>query len=93
VQNLSDGSFINGVDWSNSTIGLSATTEVPWLAAETGGYQSYTTSVVSVNYVDAGNETDSISLAQAVPEPGTGLMMITGLTIWAFARRGQFRWN
>jgi hypothetical protein len=91
VQNLSDGSFIDGVDWSNSTIGLSASTEVPWLAAETGGYQSYTTSVVSVNYVNAGNETDSISLAQAVPEPGMGLMMISGLMIWACKRRGQLR--
>jgi hypothetical protein len=93
VQNLTDGSFIDGVDWSDSTIGLSASTEVPWLAAETGGYQSYTTSVVSVNYVDAGNETDSISLVQAVPEPGMGLMMMTGLMIWACTRRGQLRWS
>ena len=89
TQNLSDGSYIDGVDWSNSTIGTSAATAVPWLAAETGGYQSYTSNVVSVNYVNAGSETDSISLA--VPEPAMGTMAAAGMLASCFVRRGRFR--
>ena len=85
TENLSDGAFIDGVDWSNSTIGTSAANATPWLAAETGGYQSYTSSVVSVNYINAGNETDSISLS--VPEPKTGVMLAGGLLVWGSTRR------
>jgi hypothetical protein len=77
---FSDGSSMNGVVWSNSMIGNSAATAVPWLAAETGGYQSYpnTPGVVNVQYINAGNETDSIDLG-AVPEPTSAALLGVGV--------------
>jgi hypothetical protein len=77
---FSDGSSMNGVVWSNSMIGNSAATAVPWLAAETGGYQSYpaTPGVVNVQYINAGNETDNIDLG-AVPEPTSAALLGVGV--------------
>ena len=81
--NFTDGSFIDGVHWYDTTIGTSAASAQTWLGAETGGYQSYTSSVVSVQYVSATEETDSITLA--APEP-TALPLL-GLMLAGSARR------
>ncbi len=88
TQNLSDGSVINGVHWYDAMIGQSAATAVPWLAAETGGYESYPTTagIVNVQYVNASEETDSINLTP-VPEPST--VSLAAAVAAAFA--GRFR--
>jgi hypothetical protein len=77
---FTDGSYMNGVIWSNSMIGTSTADAVPWLAAATGGYQSYPTTpgIVNVQYVNAGNETDSINLG-AVPEPTSAALLGVGI--------------
>ena len=87
---FTDGSFNDDVHWFNSDIGTSSSNAVSWLASETGGYQSYTSSVVSVSYVNAGNETDSINLTGGdaiaavaeVPEPAmlpAGMLVALGI--------------
>ena len=77
---FTDGSYMNGVVWSNSMIGNSAADATPWLAAQTGGYQSYPTTpgIVNVQYINAGNETDSINLG-AVPEPTSAALLGVGV--------------
>jgi hypothetical protein len=77
---FNDGSYMNGVVWSNSMIGNSAADATPWLAAQTGGFQSYPTTpgIVNVQFINAGNETDSINLG-AVPEPSTVALMGVGV--------------
>ena len=97
--NFTDGSKIDGVHWYNAMIGTSSSAAVSWLASQTGGYQSYTSSVVSVSYLNAGNETDSINLTGAkaaaavavVPEPATGAMLAGGLTVCGTTRQGRRR--
>jgi len=90
--NFTDGSYIDDVHWYNSEIGTSSSNAVSWLASQTGGYQSYTSSVVSVSYVNAGNETDSINLTGSdamaavavVPEPA--ILPIAALAIGCAVR-------
>ncbi|QAV16944.1 hypothetical protein PC41400_04280 [Paenibacillus chitinolyticus] len=57
------GTYLKNVKWSNSMIGTSSTSNHQWLAADTGGYCTYPNSTqVSVNYVNAGEETVSINM-------------------------------
>lgn len=86
--NFTSGSWINGVAWSNAVIGLDATSATTWTG---GGVQNYPTipAVVTVNYVNAANETDAISLV-AVPEPAAPwwlAMVIPGAVGWSRLRR------
>lgn len=86
--NFTSGSWISGVAWSNAVIGLNAASASTWTG---GGVQNYPTSpaVVSVNYVNAANETDAISLV-AVPEPAAGwwlAVLIPGVVGWSRHRR------
>ncbi|MEX1029873.1 MAG: hypothetical protein WDZ91_07485 [Paenibacillaceae bacterium] len=62
TQDLSSGSWIDNVHWYSSLIVVSSSNYHTWLAADTYGYCSYTTSVVTVTFVNAGEETDSIDL-------------------------------
>jgi hypothetical protein len=70
-----------------------------WGAADTGGYQSYpsTPGVVNVQYVNAGEETDSIDLnaaapsLSAVPEPSALVLLVSGFTILSGAIRSRRR--
>jgi hypothetical protein len=86
---FSDGSYLDGVHWYSSMIGTTQSNMHPWAAADTGGYQSYpsTPGVVTVQYVNAGEETDSINLNALapsftpVPEPSTLVLTISGLAI------------
>jgi hypothetical protein len=78
-QNFTDGSYIDGVVWSNVVLGQSAADATTWSG---GGSQSYpnTPGVVSVNYVNSASETDSINLSpNVVPEPSSWVMLATGL--------------
>ncbi len=90
-QNLTDGSYINGVVWSNVILGQTTHDAVAWTG---GGSQSYpgTPGVVTVNYVDAANETDSISLV-SVPEPQSWAMLATaqvfGLGYYGWRQRRE----
>ena len=86
--NFTSGSRISGVAWTNAVIGLDAASATTWTG---GGFQNYPTSpaVVSVNYVNAANETDAISLI-AVPEPSLARLlaiMIPGLVGWSRLQR------
>ena len=89
---FADGSKILGVHWYSGTIGLNSSSQHAWSASDTGGYQSYPTTagIVTVNYVNAGEETDSIllgatarlaPLTAAVPEPPSGVLAALGLAI------------
>jgi hypothetical protein len=73
TQNFADGSSINGVDWTNAVLGQSSSDAVAWSG---GGSQSYpnTPGIVTVDYVNAANETDNINL---VPEPSSWAMLAT----------------
>lgn len=62
TENLSSGSWIHNVHWYSSQIGLSSTNYHSWQAADTYSYCTYTSEVVSVSYVNAGEETDNIDL-------------------------------
>jgi hypothetical protein len=92
-QNLTDGSYINGVVWSNVMLGQTSANAVAWSG---GGSQSYpsTPGVVSVNYIDAANETDSINLGPltAVPEPRSWVMLATG-QVMGLGYYGWRRWK
>jgi hypothetical protein len=86
--NFTSGSRISGVAWTNAVIGLDAASATTWTG---GGAQNYPVSpaVVSVNYVDAANETDAISLVP-VPEPaGVALLatVVGGGAAWSLRRR------
>lgn len=60
---FNSGSFVKNVKWSNSKIGTTSSDAGQWLAAQTGGYCSYPNSdIVNVNYVNAGEETVSITI-------------------------------
>jgi hypothetical protein len=62
-ENLNSGSYMHGVHWYNSLIGNSSTSYHTWAAADTYGSPcTHTTAVVSVNYVNAGEETVDIDL-------------------------------
>lgn len=66
-ENLSSGSYIHNVHWYNSYIGTSSISNHAWTAADQAsdsqnGYCSYTPSKVSVQYVNAGEETVNIDL-------------------------------
>lgn len=61
-ENLSSGSYIKNVKWSNSYIGTSSSKH-QWLANDTAGYVTYPNKTkVAVSYVNAGSETVSIDL-------------------------------
>jgi hypothetical protein len=86
--NFTSGSRISGVAWTNAVIGLNAASATTWTG---GGVQNYPVSpaVVSVNYLNAANETDAISLVP-VPEPaGAGLLatVVAGGVAWSLQRR------
>ena len=86
--NFTSGSRISGVAWTNAVIGLDAASATTWTG---GGVQNYPVSpaVVSVNFIDAANETDAISLVP-VPEPaGAGLLapVVAGGAAWSLRRR------
>jgi hypothetical protein len=97
--NFTDGSYINGVHWYSSMIGTTQSDMHAWSAADTGGYQSYpsTPGVVKVQYVNAGEETDSISLnaaapsLSAVPEPSALVLLVSGFAILSGAIRSRRR--
>ena len=86
--NFSDGSTIQGVVWSNVTLGQDPTTAQAWSG---GGTQNYPTTpgVVNINYVDAANETDNIALV--VPGPNSLTLVVlgqlSGLGYWWRRRR------
>lgn len=69
-QGLKSGAYIKEVTWSNALIGTSQSLNHTWSSSDqatdasdgSNGYQTYTSEVVSVNFVNAGNETDSIDL-------------------------------
>lgn len=86
--NFTSGSRISGVAWTNAVIGLDAASATTWTG---GGGQNYPVSpaVVSVNSIDAANETDSISLVP-VPEPAGAPLLATVLgegAAWSLQRR------
>lgn len=63
-ENLSNKSFIKGVKWSNSYIGT-ISNKHKWSASDTLKYISYPNNKkVSVKYVNAGEETDTIDLTK-----------------------------
>ncbi len=77
-QNFADGSYINGVVWSNATLGQSASTATAWTGGGSITYPS-TPNVVTVNYVDPADETDNINLVpNAVPEPQSWALLAVG---------------
>lgn len=75
-ENLSSGSFLTGVRWSDARIGRTEAEAKPWAAADTGGYCSFPDPKSpegqrsdgsgkpkwSVAFVSAAEETDSVSL-------------------------------
>lgn len=74
-QNLQTGSFLQGVNWQDSQIGLNAESAQPWQADHTGGYCTFPDPQTPegqqatgqgpkwhVAYRDAGNETNSVYL-------------------------------
>lgn len=86
--NFTSGSRISGVAWTNAVIGLDAASATTWTG---GGAQNYPVSpaVVSVNFIDAANETDAISLVP-VPEPAGAAVLATligGGAAWSLRRR------
>lgn len=68
VENFKTGSYIKNVHWYNTNIGLSDSSYHPWTSVDQAtdsysGYHSYPDSTkVTVNFVNAGEETDSIVL-------------------------------
>ena len=86
--NFTDGSMIQGVVWSNATLGQDPTSARAWSGGGTQNYPS-TPGVVNVDYEDAANETDSIALA--VPEPNSLALVVvgqlSGLGYWWCRRR------
>jgi len=86
--NFTSGSRISGVAWTNAVIGLDAASATTWTG---GGAQDYpiAPAVVSVNYLNAANETDAISLVP-VPEPTNACLLATavgGGAAWSLRRR------
>ncbi len=74
-QNLATGSYMAGVNWNSSTIGLTATNAQPWQSKHTGGYCTFpdpktlqgqqtgnTASKWQIVYKDAASETANIYL-------------------------------
>lgn len=61
-ESFTDGSYIKNVHWYSSNIGTSSTNYHSWSASDTWGYCSMPSSKISVNYVNAGEETDNIVL-------------------------------
>lgn len=61
-ENLKTTSYIHNVHWYDSLIGISSTNNHTWTGSDTypNGYCSYS-SLVSVNYVNAGEETVNIN--------------------------------
>lgn len=74
-QNLQSGSYLRNVRWTNSVIGTTAANARAWQGEQTGGYCSFPDPKTpegvradgagpkwQVQYKDAGNETDSVTL-------------------------------
>jgi hypothetical protein len=78
-ENLTDGSSITGVVWSDVVLGQTASDAKAWSG---GGSQSYpgTPGVVTVNYVDGADQTDNINLSPnaVVPEPRSWVLLAIG---------------
>ncbi|KKD55090.1 MULTISPECIES: hypothetical protein [Paenibacillus] len=63
-QNFHSGSYLHNAHWYNSLIGNSSMNYHTWSAADTNasGTCSFTTDVVRVNYINAGEEIDNIDI-------------------------------
>lgn len=74
-QNLASGSYLHGVDWQESQIGVSGDVAGAWLAEQTGGYCTFPApdspqgqrsdgqgSKWVIGFQDAGREKDSVDL-------------------------------
>lgn len=61
-QNFKSGAYIKGVVWSDGRIGTSSTNNAAWTAYGEKPITYPETGCVTVDYINAGNETDTINL-------------------------------